>query len=429
MKILIVLDNPKRDLDSVCLVAAELKKHHDVAISFMSNLKFAIFHYNPDHVILNYLRVSNEKVAQLLLDLKIEYSVLDTEGGLFARLSNGETSFTKTLVKNDLITKHLKYYFCWGENIFNYLKEVQVYPTEGVLLTGTPRTDIYYYLRNTQKNLVGKRPYVLVNTSFPLINPKYSTPEKEIEMLVSKFNYTNEYINERVSFVKKVQSDYIALTIFLAEKFPELDFIFRPHPFENEAYYYSYFSKYSNIKVICEGTVANWINESILLIHFECSTAIEAALLGKVSLSLSKYKDVFPLIETYPYTIFCDSFDDIASAILKEKACESVLSRDLDFADIYYKVDGKAYSRIAKAFLDKKVTLNRPPLSPMKKGFFIVYTYFKNLIKKYVIDAKKPSKEILPSELESAFKIARDMTGSSITFRAIWKRLYWVVEN
>ncbi len=424
MKILIVLDNPKRDVDSISLLAAELKKNHDVAISFMGNLKFAIYHYNPDHVILNYLRISNEKIARLLLDLKIDFSVLDTEGGVFSKLSDGETTFTKTLVKSSTITENLKHYFCWGENVFSYLKELKIYPEASLKLTGTSRSDIYHYLKTVKKSEKAK-PYVLINTSFPLINPKFSTPEKEKKMLISKFNYSVEYIESRTSFVKKVQAEYIELTIYLAKKFQNIDFVFRPHPFENENYYLTFFNQYPNIKVICEGTVANWINESILLIHFECSTALEAAMLGKQSLSLTKFKGKFPVEETYPYTKFCETFEEIAQIVLEESKQESHGEFEVDFSSIYYKVDGKSYLRIAEHFSQtQNIQSDR-----FSRGLKIFVSYFANSIKRYIIDYKKPQKKILKTELDNALHIAEAMTGNKINLKPVWNRMYWIVKN
>ena len=73
----------------------------------------------------------------------------------------------------------------------------------------------------------------------------------------------------------------VTLTHNLANKFPELNFIYRPHPSEDHDYYKVIFKGVKNINVEHDGNVIPWILACKLLLHDGCTTAIEATLAGK----------------------------------------------------------------------------------------------------------------------------------------------------
>lgn len=429
MKILLVLDNPKRDLESTCLVAAKLKESgHEVAVTLMESFKLAFYHFRPDHVLLNYLRVSNQNFVKEILKFNVAYSVLDTEGGVFTSLNDKETSYSKTIIKNEELKKHISNYFCWGESIYNFLQHNNIYPAQSIVLSGTPRTDVYHYYAHEKNEHKANNAHILINTSFPLVNPKFVSAEREIQMLIKSFNYSEEYLNQKLAFMREVQAEYIKLCLYLAEKFPDRNIIFRPHPFENEEFYISYFKNHSNIKVTCEGGVAKWIKDSVLLIHFECSTAIEAGMLSKQSLSLKKFKDYYPVEATYPFTTFCENFEEVERIIKDQIAQPKLASYGASLAPIYFKIDGQAHLRVVEKINNSKQT--NPLYSEFAFNAFtqLVINFIKCMLKKFN-GYFKPTKNITAFEMHNALKINKDITNVDIYFKNTLANTYWIINQ
>ncbi|MFN7692337.1 MAG: surface carbohydrate biosynthesis protein, partial [Bacteroidota bacterium] len=122
--------------------------------------------------------------------------------------------------------------------------------------------------------------FILVNTNFGLSNSyvgeekllKYYEKEKTLsaeakKLLLFKFN-----------FLKEVFNDYLVALSKLAEAFPQLNFVIRAHPSESEDAYHQLANHHKNIHVVKEGNVAKWIIASKAVIHYDCTTGMEAAL-------------------------------------------------------------------------------------------------------------------------------------------------------
>ena len=77
----------------------------------------------------------------------------------------------------------------------------------------------------------------------------------------------------------------VETSIRLAKHFTDVQFVLRPHPFENIASYDA-LAELPNFQVRQDGTSLEWISGARLLIHQNCSTAIEATMLKVEPLSM-----------------------------------------------------------------------------------------------------------------------------------------------
>ena len=81
---------------------------------------------------------------------------------------------------------------------------------------------------------------------------------------------------------------------FLNKKFPNLNFLVRPHPAENLNYYEQLEKKnnFSNIKILKgNDSIIPYIISSEVLIACNCTTSIESFLLNKNSINYIPWKD------------------------------------------------------------------------------------------------------------------------------------------
>ncbi len=401
-RILIVVDNPLRDLASCTLLAQELSADHDVFLCSMSQARFEAFRVNADLVLLNYLRITNVPMVRNLIRSGIAFSVLDTEGGIFAKIpGTNETTYTKTIISQPDIRAKISHYFVWGKALWRDLKSRDLYPEQALLCLGTPRMDFYhpsfapFYLDSGRSPA---RPMILINTSFSLNNPKFSTRDKESATLIAKFNYPADFVQTLFSNLDLVLQAYLSLTRFLAESRPELDFVLRPHPFEDLKIYEDFFRGLANIKVDSSDTVAPWIFRSQALIHYECSTAIEAGFAQKPAISLEKFKDIRPNENIAKITAYASSAEDALSLIDqivsgKYKRPDHILKslQEID-EELYFRVDGQAYHRIAEVIRQwqkPQKTWLQHAFHGLYLGIFSLRTLLKKAVKGRLVPSQK----------------------------------------
>ncbi|MFZ4405002.1 MAG: surface carbohydrate biosynthesis protein [Pseudobdellovibrionaceae bacterium] len=382
-KIVIVVDNPNRDLPACSLLAVQLSQKYQVYLIPVSQAPFEIFRIQPDLAILNYLRVTNLKMVQQMIVTGIAFAILDTEGGVFAKIpDSNDTTYTKTIISDKNTRDQLQLYFAWGQVLFSDLKNRSIYPESSLFCTGTPRTDFYHpsfapYFLTDKKVLLDKenknlRKLVLINTSFSTNNPKFSNREKEARMLIEQFNFPDDYTYKLFDDLDQVMQEFIKLAQFLATNMPDVDFVLRPHPFEGLDVYEKNLQGYANLRVDSSDVVARWIWESSALIHYECSTALEAAFAGRPALSLAAYKEIRPNADIGKITRYVNSFSEMKNVLHEvlegkyqnppniERQLKSIEN------DIYYKVDGQSYQRIASVIDEWLAKKNNPPITELK---------------------------------------------------------------
>ncbi|MBI9081306.1 MAG: hypothetical protein JEY79_16390 [Pseudodesulfovibrio sp.] len=149
-----------------------------------------------------------------------------------------------------------------------------------------------------QKSIIDKhgRDYILINTNFSYGNNIMGF-DKWIEMVSDSGGLDYFKQEQHVKFVHglahyqlKLIDYYISLANELSEQFPDRHIIFRPHPSENPELYKQAFVDKKNIFVTKEGGVRSWIASSGPVIHHDCTTGIEALLMGRTVIN---YRPVF----------------------------------------------------------------------------------------------------------------------------------------
>jgi surface carbohydrate biosynthesis protein len=174
----------------------------------------------------------------------------------------------------------------WG----NFQKEYDEsrYPSVPIITTGHPRFDLY---KEDYKWIYSKfsKSLIAQYKSYILINGNYSNANHGLGLKRVFSPSGNYFVDDLKSRIKKVdfvtystiqRAEIIKLTHHLAVKFPEVNFVFRPHPSENHETYKIIFKGVKNIIVNHEGAVGPWILGAKAVIHDGCTTAIEAALSG-----------------------------------------------------------------------------------------------------------------------------------------------------
>jgi len=273
----------------------------------------------------------HEKVSEKLFDSLRQYNVkivsLDEENAV-------DTNKYRTLNKK-FTEKSITLYdniYLWGKIQFQYLKEKRKnFNKSNIYITGHPRfellkkkyLDLYSQKVNEYKKIYGN--FILINTSFGKGNNVLGD-----DIVLKKYNGRLPNIQKYIDYEKKLVDDFVELAIFLSIN-TSFNIIIRPHPEEDTELYKSKIQNYSNIHIISKESVIPWILASNIMIHHDCTTSLEAAMLGKTSIAYTKNLDtdlatVIPLLISYKY----ETLDSILEHILAIKNRNYINSQILE---------------------------------------------------------------------------------------------------
>ncbi|MGZ5278665.1 MAG: surface carbohydrate biosynthesis protein, partial [Pseudobdellovibrionaceae bacterium] len=287
-RIALIVDHPLRDLSGLVLIARQLAQagaHVFFVPMYCQDRE--IFTLQPDFVLLNYLRKNNEAFVTKLAEAGIQYGIMDTEGGFYGDMK-GYSDYLS--YRGDLYEK-MRCNLAWGQRMLDFW--TKEFPHKHpIVMTGLPRFDFYSPAYRTLKldflpESFKKNPMLLVNTKVAIANPLFVSLETEIDLYRNKLKMPEEKIQFYLKVGRESIEDTIALSKKLAIDFRQSHVVVRPHPHENHKTYEGPLvsEQNPNISVHREGSVTPWILQSSVVIHRQCTTAIEAALAGKPAIA------------------------------------------------------------------------------------------------------------------------------------------------
>lgn len=275
-----------RELDAKLLLAHRaLSKGYSVILGQKSNvlkaadrLGYGIYFYKS-HELKNFPQQQDRNKPGF------KYVALDEEGLVFL----DDKTYLDRSQPNEL--DHLSIVFTWG----SYQRELLIKENPSLasktIPVGNPRFDLlrpeFSLLYTSAQEKIYKTwgKYVLINTRFHSGNFSRHHGIDYIEFQEHSFiqNRGRHFFeNEREFFLKKVKyhkelfNKYQEMLTTLSLKFPDLNFILRPHPSEDHENWKEALKGFNNVHVIFEGSVIEWIKGSLAVIHTGCTTGIES---------------------------------------------------------------------------------------------------------------------------------------------------------
>ena len=357
-RVCLVVDNPLRDLDGLVLVGWHLARMGiDAWLTPMYEQAFDVRAIGADFVLVNYVRFNNLEHVVAYRREGVRVGVLDTEGAggktpaEFAGLGGASGGAGAV----DL-------YCAWGGAQRKSLVEARVVPADRIELTGCPRYDYCASpWRDALQRPVEPPGYVLVNTNFPIVNPRFSRgTDDEVATAVSA-GLSREFAEAYVRDARIALAGVLALMETLLTRWPSQRFILRPHPFEAHECYRA-LERHANFALRQEGSSVEWLNQARVLVHLNCSTAVEAAMLGKPALSPA-WLDTAALHVAGPSSV--SRLADSPAALLEalDAALQQPTAGDnfracQPLQALYHHIDGHSAERVAQAIV---AALGRPP--------------------------------------------------------------------
>jgi surface carbohydrate biosynthesis protein len=272
VRVLIILDNPQRDVYGVFSLSREFQNiGFEVFVSGLLTAPIDFFLVKPDIVIHTYLRKNNLEFLSMIKNCGCLNIVIESEG-IVGKSIDDYLKFVSNCASFDIIDA----YFTWGKKQQFCL--IENYPSfaDKIYCFGNPRFDEFrVFVRDTIPEKT-----ILINTNFPIVDPKFTNLRKsEVQRNVDvghDLKIMEEVYNS--SLIVKVR--LCKLVSDLSILFPDFLFIVRPHPFESSHYYDSYFEEHLNVQINTEGTSIEALKKVAILIQLNCTTSMEAYLLG-----------------------------------------------------------------------------------------------------------------------------------------------------
>lgn len=275
-RICLIVDHPLRDLEGLVLVACELARRGLEAFLVPMYHRHEVFLICPDLVLVNYVRFANIGFIDACRHMGIAVGVLDTEGGV----QKDVDAFARRVCP---YLDRVALYCAWGPRQLAALRACSPDGAGSLVATGCPRYDFAApRWRGAIKNdgEAWPRPLILIDTNFPIINPRFQSARREVIELVKGMAYDSDYVRELIRQTHMARDELVRTADRLAAIFPQVLFVIRPHPFERADYYQSFFHERPNVRVIQQGTIFEWAVRAAAIVHHNCSTAIDGFLMG-----------------------------------------------------------------------------------------------------------------------------------------------------
>lgn len=352
----LIVDNPLRDLEGLILLGRQLAaRGASVTLVPMYEQGFDVPALRPDLVLVNYTRPNNADLIKSYKRAGILVGVLDTEG-----IGGKSPDHFAEMVKGVGCTDLVDLYCVWGRAQHAAFLRHGTVPAAVLHATGCPRYDYCAAPWRAALPQPSIEPgYVLINTNFPVANPRFSDSSSNEEDAMVQAGFSREFARQFVVDAGKAHRSVLETSTRLARHFKDVQFVLRPHPFENIASY-DRLAELPNFHVRQDGTSLEWISRARLLIHQNCSTAIEAAMLNVEPLSMEWFNTPSLRLDAATrVSRSAGSESDLLEMVrlglegqLPLLAPEIGLSRQQIIGDLFMAADGASSARVADVVLD-----------------------------------------------------------------------------
>ena len=298
-RIYLILEIKKRELDSRCYFAIKAcLQGYSVMIS-----KKESFYKNKNYlksglVFLKSYGPNYHNEIKKMKKLGHQICAMDEEGIMYF---SEEDYIERRIFSKNL--DYLDYIFTWGNDdhkiVTNALDKYQ----NKIFKTGSPRIDVLkkpvseIYQNEAQEIKKKHQDFFLFNTFFTYTNHFYKTDANDNFDTLQARGFTKDSSIYKTgmqmrALQEKVLREAIIFVEKFAIKFSDKKLIIRPHPSENHELWFNLSKKYKNIETIYdERSACSWIMASEFAISSNCTTSVEAFLLGKLNYNFRPFKD------------------------------------------------------------------------------------------------------------------------------------------
>jgi len=295
--LLIPVENQVRELDPKLLLACvAARRGFSSIIGSRRELEFRIDSY-PKSIYLS-KSMTGRSLIFFKIARKFGHEIVTWDEEALVHLPP-ETYYSRRLHPEAIrLVSHL---FAWGQDNVELWQQYPHLPENiPIHSTGNPRNDMLrpemhpFYEGEVQALRRQYGDFILINTNFNHVNA--FGPDMNLFQPVSKpgvpakfgraaRGMSREYAEGLWHHKHAVFRSFQQLIPKLAQAFPDLNIVVRPHPTESHAMYHEISARCSRVHVTNEGNVVPWILATRAVVHNGCTTGVEAFGMGIPAIS------------------------------------------------------------------------------------------------------------------------------------------------
>ncbi len=298
--LILPVENQVRELDSKLLFGCfAVEKGFEVLIGSRSYVNFAMTKLRPGIFVAKSMRRRSALMLKIIKNLGHRIVAWDEES--LVRFQSGE--YNQWRFSNETFAP-IEHLFAWGKDDARMFRDYEGLGRTAVHITGNPRIDL---LRQEFRAVFDKEveeikekfgSFVLINTNFSFVNSYVSDlnlligGDRGSGSVVSRTGegMSTEFARGMFAHQEQIAASFASLISKIGFEKRGMKFILRPHPSENHSFWREMVAEFPNIEMIHEGNVVPWILASTCLLHNGCTTAVEAAVLGKPAITYQKIR-------------------------------------------------------------------------------------------------------------------------------------------
>jgi surface carbohydrate biosynthesis protein len=176
--------------------------------------------------------------------------------------------------------------FAWGPDDAARFRRYPDFDGTAIHVTGNPRADLLrpelraWYTDDVKRLRDRFGDFVLINTNFGAVNHRVSSLVLENQTQTQKPD-ADSYQALITRHKAELFSHFKAIVPKIGRALPDVSIVVRPHPVENNQPWMDAAAGCSNVHVVHEGNVIPWLLAAKVLVQNNCTTAVEAAVLGQ----------------------------------------------------------------------------------------------------------------------------------------------------
>ncbi len=291
-RVVILVDNKKRDLPGCSLIAHHLKKRFGIRCELqpLESWRSCLAAFKPHYILFNHLTASHlAKYSNRLKKMNIKVGVLPNEGIIYDKEA---LAFNAGKYHS---YAHIDNFFCWNKEHANAVLDHMKDMKEKVYVVGVPRFDFYFEpWRNVFKtHKDSSRPTILVCTNFVFATYGEFSRER-IDKIFSPWKDRYSLYRNYMKLIEMNTNDRLMFLKYIKELLERTEYgiKLRPHPRESTEFYKKWISKLPEAqKRRIHLSVDENITEALLSsdLHIACgtcTTTLEAWILRRPSISV-----------------------------------------------------------------------------------------------------------------------------------------------
>ena len=292
--LIIPVENQVRELDAKLLFACVAAEHGFASVlGSKQYLYFSMPRIERGVFIAKSMRARSTLMFDIIRSLGNEIAAWDEES--LVRYASPGYSAWRFSASTFSFIRHL---FAWGEDDAEMFNGYPGNKSTEVYVTGNPRADLLrpdvrgYFADEVEQLRVRFGDFILVNTNFSFVNPFV----KKLALVQtgagssSTVSRTGNGMSQAFAIgmaahQQQIFEHFQMLVSRLGKWFPDHQIVVRPHPSEDHSVWRQIVNDDANVHINHDGNVVPWLMASRVLVHNGCTTAVEAAVLERPSIS------------------------------------------------------------------------------------------------------------------------------------------------